>query len=139
MSNIAAERPESEVDGGPEQRTDLEPEQGSLALSAPQDTHDRAEWEAAAAAVLRKARRLADDDPNDLVWSALTRTTLDGVEVTPSARRATSRPARRAGARSAPAPGTCARSSAPTPPTRPPGTTRPSPTSRAASPHCGCA
>ncbi len=83
MSNIAAERPESEVDGGPEQRTDLEPEQGSLALSAPQDTHDRAEWEAAAAAVLRKARRLADDDPDDLVWSALTRTTLDGVEVTP--------------------------------------------------------
>ena len=42
-----------------------------------------ADWEAAAAAVLRKARRLSDDDADDLVWDKLTRTTLDGIEVTP--------------------------------------------------------
>jgi len=43
----------------------------------------RAGWEAAAAAVLRKGRRLADDDPDAAVWDALTTTTYDGVAVTP--------------------------------------------------------
>jgi methylmalonyl-CoA mutase len=33
--------------------------------------------------VLRKASRLGDDDPDDAVWQRLTRTTLDGVGVTP--------------------------------------------------------
>ena len=42
-----------------------------------------AEWEQAAAAVLRKARRLTDDDPDDAVWAKLTHRTLDGIEVTP--------------------------------------------------------
>ena len=33
--------------------------------------------------MLRKARRLGDDDPDDAVWDALTRTTLDGLAVPP--------------------------------------------------------
>ena len=42
-----------------------------------------AEWEAAAAAVLRKARRLTDDDADAQVWDKLTLTTLDGIGITP--------------------------------------------------------
>ena len=53
-----------------------------LAL-APGARHTREEWEKAAAAVLRKARRLADDDPDDAVWAVLTHRTLDGIEVPP--------------------------------------------------------
>ncbi len=45
--------------------------------------HAVEEWEKAAAAVLRKARRLGDDDPDDGVWAELTRSTLDGIDVTP--------------------------------------------------------
>jgi methylmalonyl-CoA mutase len=45
--------------------------------------HDVSEWERAAAAVLRKARRLGDEDPDDAVWAELTRTTLDGIGITP--------------------------------------------------------
>ena len=59
------------------------PEQGSLALARPEDDHTREEWEKAAAAVLRKARRLTDDDPDAAVWDRLTRTTLDGIGITP--------------------------------------------------------
>ncbi len=40
-------------------------------------------WEKIAADVLRKARRLSDDDPDSDVWRALTRRTLDGVDVPP--------------------------------------------------------
>ena len=32
--------------------------------------------------VLRKARRLGDDDPDDAVWAALARTTYDGIAIT---------------------------------------------------------
>jgi methylmalonyl-CoA mutase len=71
------------VEGGLAEPGDLEPDQGTLDLAAPEDRHDRAEWEAAAAAVLRKARRLRDDDPDTDVWTKLTRTTLDGIGVTP--------------------------------------------------------
>src|SRR4051794_30119054 len=75
------------VDGGLAEPVELEPDQGSLDLAAPEDRRDRAqgkaEWEAAAAAVLRKARRLSEDDPDELVWDRLTRSTLDGIEVTP--------------------------------------------------------
>ncbi len=53
-----------------------------LALAAGQD-HDRSEWERAAAAVLRKARRLSDGDADAQVWDRLTRTTLDGIATTP--------------------------------------------------------
>ena len=71
------------VEGGLAEPEELEPEQGTLDLAAPEDRHDRAEWEAAAAAVLRKARRLGEDDPDHLVWERLTRSTLDGIGVTP--------------------------------------------------------
>ncbi len=74
---------EEPVEGGLDEPTALEPEQGALALAAPEDDHDRAAWEAAAAAVLRKAGRLGEDDADDLVWQELTRTTLDGLAVTP--------------------------------------------------------
>lgn len=72
-----------EVAGGLDEPTELEPEQGALGLAAPEDVHTRAEWEAATSAVLRKARRMSHDDPDDLVWSKLTRTTLDGIDVAP--------------------------------------------------------
>ncbi|MBS44874.1 MAG: methylmalonyl-CoA mutase [Nocardioides sp.] len=72
-----------QVEGGLDDPTALEPEQGSLALVAPEDSHTRADWEQATAAVLRKARRMTDEDADDLVWSKLTRRTLDGVAVTP--------------------------------------------------------
>ena len=71
------------IEGGLDEPAGLEPEQGSLALAAPEDIHGRVEWETAAAAVLRKARRLTDEDADALVWQKLTRTTLDGIGVTP--------------------------------------------------------
>jgi methylmalonyl-CoA mutase len=71
------------IEGGLDEPTELEPEQGSLALASPEDTHGRADWEAAAAAVLRKARRLAEQDDDARVWEKLTRTTLDGIGVSP--------------------------------------------------------
>ncbi len=63
--------------------SELEPEQGSLRLASPEDRATVADWEAAAAAVLRKTKRLGDDDADSLVWDKLTRTTLDGIEITP--------------------------------------------------------
>ena len=71
------------IEGGLDEPTELEPEQGSLALAAPEDTSGRADWEAAAAAVLRKSRRMTDDDEDSLVWERLTRSNLDGIGVTP--------------------------------------------------------
>ena len=53
-----------------------------LALAG-EDEHTQAEWERAAAAVLRKARRLPEDAPDSAVWDALTHTTLDGIRVPP--------------------------------------------------------
>lgn len=73
----------SDVEGGLEEPAELEPEQGSLRLASPDDDYGRAQWEAAAAAVLRKGRRLGEDDPDSAVWEALTRTTLDGIAVAP--------------------------------------------------------
>lgn len=64
------------------------PEQGSLALASPEDTAGRADWEEAAAGVLRKARRMTADDPDALVWEKLTRSTLDGIAVSPLGTRA---------------------------------------------------
>jgi methylmalonyl-CoA mutase len=79
-SNVTEEQT---VEGGLAEPEELEPDQGSLDLAGPEDRHDRAEWEAAAAAVLRKARRLGEDDPDDLVWEKLTRQTLDGIGISP--------------------------------------------------------
>jgi len=45
--------------------------------------HTRADWEHLAAGVLRKSGRLAEGDADDLVWAKLTRTTLDGLAITP--------------------------------------------------------
>ncbi|MEV5002804.1 methylmalonyl-CoA mutase family protein [Nocardioides sp. LML1-1-1.1] len=54
-----------------------------LTLAQPEDAHSRADWEAATAAVLRKTRKLGDNDPDSAVWDKLTRTTLDGIAITP--------------------------------------------------------
>lgn len=48
-----------------------------------QHGHTQADWEKSAATVLRKARRLSDSDPDELVWDKLSRTTLDGIVVPP--------------------------------------------------------
>ena len=45
--------------------------------------HELAEWEKAAADVLRKSRRLTDSDADSDVWDELTRTTLDGIKISP--------------------------------------------------------
>jgi methylmalonyl-CoA mutase len=47
------------------------------------DAHTQADWEHLAAGVLRKSGRLGEGDTDDLVWSKLTRTTLDGIPITP--------------------------------------------------------
>lgn len=85
MSDAETESPqvEGEVEGGLSDPTELEPEQGSLALAGPEDDHTLADWETATAAVLRKAKRMTDDDPDDLVWAKLTKSTLDGIELPP--------------------------------------------------------
>ncbi|KHL18060.1 UNVERIFIED_CONTAM: methylmalonyl-CoA mutase [Mumia flava] len=46
-------------------------------------SYSRDAWESAAAAVLRKSRRLTDDDPDDQVWDKLTTRTLDGIGLSP--------------------------------------------------------
>ena len=53
-----------------------------LSLAGGQE-HDVSEWEKSAAAVLRKAGRLTDDDADDAVWAKLSRTTLDGISISP--------------------------------------------------------
>ena len=90
----------SEVEGGLDEPTELEPAQGTLALAAPEDRHELSDWEAASAAVLRKTGRMSAEDPDALVWEKLTRTTLDGVAVAPlgtagHARASTRQPAGR--------------------------------------------
>lgn len=71
------------LEGGLSEPEELEPEQGSLDLADPADTWTVADWEAQAAAVLRKAGRLGEQDADDLVWERLTRTTLDGIGISP--------------------------------------------------------
>ncbi|GAB3770663.1 methylmalonyl-CoA mutase [Nocardioides ginsengisegetis] len=74
---------DSAVEGGLAEPTELEPDQGSLRLASPEDDWSVTDWERSTAAVLRKSRRMTDEDPDDLVWQKLTRTTLDGIAVTP--------------------------------------------------------
>ncbi len=74
---------EGGLGGGLAEPTELEPDQGSLDLASPEDRFMRADWEAATAAVLRKMKRMTDDDADALVWEKLSRTTLDGIDVTP--------------------------------------------------------
>ncbi len=90
MTDVSAS-PDGSLEGGLGEPAELEPEQGSLRFAAPDhahDAHDVGAWEAAAAAVLRKAGTLAVDDPDTAVWAKLGRTTLDGIEVPPIGRRA---------------------------------------------------
>lgn len=44
---------------------------------------DQAAWEAGAAAVLRKARRISDTDADSIAWAKLTKKTVEGLAVTP--------------------------------------------------------
>ena len=82
------------VEGGLPEPEALEPDQGSLDLAAPEDRRDRAqgkaEWEAAAAAVLRKARRLTDEDADELVWDDSPGRRWTGSASRRSARRSSS-------------------------------------------------
>ena len=73
----------ADLEGGLSEPEELEPEQGSLRLASPDDVYAAADWETATAAVLRKSRRLTDDDPDSAVWDKLARTTLDGIAVAP--------------------------------------------------------
>lgn len=73
----------ADLEGGLSEPEELEPEQGTLRLASADDAYDAQAWEAATAAVLRKARRMSDDDPDDAVWAKLTRRTLDGIDVAP--------------------------------------------------------
>ena len=70
-----------DVAGGLDEPDRLLPEQGALALASPEDAWSRADWEKAAAGVIRKSGRLTDEDPDDAVWGALTHTTYDGLGV----------------------------------------------------------
>ncbi len=54
-----------------------------LSLLAGGRRHTASDWERQAAAVLRKSGRLGADDSDSAVWNRLTRTTLDGIGVTP--------------------------------------------------------
>lgn len=71
------------VEGGLDEPEELEPAQGALDLASPEDRWTVADWEREAAAVLRKGKRLTDEDDDARVWDKLTRTTLDGIAVTP--------------------------------------------------------
>jgi methylmalonyl-CoA mutase len=51
-----------------------------LASGAAATAHD---WDVAAAAVLRKARRLTDDDPVEAAWATLARKTVEGIIIPP--------------------------------------------------------
>jgi methylmalonyl-CoA mutase len=69
--------------GGLDEPEELQPEQGSLRLAAPEDDWSRADWERAAAAVLRKAHRLGEEDADAAVWDALAHPTYDDLVVPP--------------------------------------------------------
>lgn len=56
---------------------------GALRLASSEDEWARSDWEKAAAAVLRKSHRLAEDDADSDVWRKLARTTYDGIAITP--------------------------------------------------------
>ncbi len=73
----------TDLPGGLTEPEELEPAQGSLRLASPDDAYDASAWEAATAAVLRKGRKLREDEPDSAVWDKLSRTTLDGIAVAP--------------------------------------------------------
>jgi len=71
------------LESAPPEPPELEPAQGSLDLADAEHSYDVSDWEASAAAVLRKAGRLGEDDPDSVVWDKLAGTTLDGIDVAP--------------------------------------------------------
>src|SRR3954452_3873603 len=73
----------TDVEGGLDAPDELQPEPGALALASADDDWTRADWEKAAAAVLRKSHRLGDDEAHDAVWAKLTRTTYDDIAIPP--------------------------------------------------------
>ena len=73
----------TDVEGGLDEPDELQPEPGALALASADDDWSRSDWEKAAGAVLRKARRLTADDPDSEVWRTLSRQTLDGIDLSP--------------------------------------------------------
>ncbi len=73
----------TDVEGGLEEPDELQPPPGSLALASADDHWTRTDWEKAAAGVLRKSRRLGDEDPDDAVWQALAHTTYDDIAIPP--------------------------------------------------------
>ncbi len=73
----------TDVEGGLDEPEELQPSPGSLALASADDQWTRADWEREAAAVLRRSHVLGADDPDDAVWSALARTTYDGIAISP--------------------------------------------------------
>jgi methylmalonyl-CoA mutase len=73
----------TDVQGGLDQLDELQPEPGALALASADDGWSRADWEKAAATVLRKMRRMTEDDPDSQVWQELARQTLDGIVISP--------------------------------------------------------
>ncbi len=73
----------TDLPGGLTEPEELEPEQGSLRLASPDDVYDASAWETATAAVLRKGRKMREDEPDSAVWDKLSRTTLDGIAVAP--------------------------------------------------------
>ncbi|WP_151083204.1 methylmalonyl-CoA mutase family protein [Nocardioides cynanchi] len=78
----------TDVQGGLDEPEALQPDPGALALVSAADDWSRADWEGAAAKVLRKTRRLGEDSPDDAVWAALTRTTYDDIAIPPLGTRA---------------------------------------------------
>ena len=73
----------TDVEGGLDEPDGLQPPPGHSHSRRPIDEWTRADWEKAAAAVLRKSRLLGDDDPDAAAWQALTRTTYDGIAISP--------------------------------------------------------
>lgn len=51
--------------------------------AADPDRSDQADWERAAAGLLRRSGLLESDEPDTLVWDRLTRTTLDDIGIAP--------------------------------------------------------
>ena len=73
----------TEIEGGLDEPTELEPEQGSLALAAEDDRHARSDWEKAAAGGAPQGRAGSRRRRRRRCWEKLARTTLDGIAVAP--------------------------------------------------------
>lgn len=58
-------------------------EKNPAALQGSQGDATEQQWEAAAAAVLRKSGKLGADDPESVVWQRLARRTVEGIEIPP--------------------------------------------------------